>query len=73
MNWIPRNRTTDIEYPAIDDATKAQWEADPMLKSKYTYKKTDEPARIVSKKAQAPKKPVGVPGPPTETPETYEQ
>jgi len=62
MSWIPRNKVTGVEYPAIDDATKAQWEADPNLRGKYTFKKTEEPAKVVSTKATA-KKPVGVPDP----------
>jgi hypothetical protein len=67
MAWIPRNKTTGVEYPAIDDATRAQWEADPMLKGKYTYKKTGDAAKPVTKAAPAkedpPKKPIGVPDP----------
>jgi hypothetical protein len=65
MAWIPRNKNTGVEYPAIDDATRAQWEADPNLKGKYTYTKTGEPAKTVSAKEAAPKKPVGVPDPET--------
>lgn len=64
MAWIPRNKTTGVEYPAITDAEKAQWEADPMTKGRYTYKAAEQ----APKKAQsAPKKPVGVPDP-QETP-----
>jgi hypothetical protein len=67
MAWIPRNKTTGVEYPAIDDATKAQWESDPMLKGKYTYKKTGDAAKPVTKavpaKEDTPKKPIGVPDP----------
>jgi hypothetical protein len=37
----------------------------PNLKGKYTYTKTGEPAKTVSAKEAAPKKPVGVPDPET--------
>jgi len=66
--WIPRNKTTGVEYPAIDDATKAQWESDPMMKGKYTYKQTGSPAKPAAKatpakEEAAPKKPIGVADP----------
>lgn len=68
MNWIPRNKKTGIEYPAIPDAEKAQWESDPNLKGKYTYKATGEAAKIKSPNLKpSPKNPVGVP-PPQEIP-----
>jgi len=70
MNWIPRNKATGVEYTPIDDATKAQWESDPNLKGKYTYKKTDAPATTGAPKTQPPPKvPVGVPPPTKEKPE----
>lgn len=47
--WIPRNNNTGVEYAAITDQGKAAYEADPILKRKYTFRKIAEP------KAPAPK------------------
>ena len=65
MIWVPKNKKTGIEYPAIDDATKAEWLSDPYLKAKYTFRATSAVAetfnRPATKVAKADGlKPVGV-------------
>lgn len=67
-NWIPKNKTTGVEYPPVDDAGKAAMEAYHLTKGKYTFKKTDahagqkdEHAAIVAKmKQKKPLIPIGV-------------
>ncbi len=64
MNWIPKNKKTGIEYPAIDDATKAEWLSDPYLKAKYTFRATSVAETVSLPATKAAKaeglKPVGV-------------
>lgn len=36
--WIPKNKRTGQEYPAIDDATKAKMESAYATKGKYTFR-----------------------------------
>ena len=36
--WIPKNKRTRVEYPAISDAEKKVYESDPMLKGRYTFR-----------------------------------
>ena len=60
-NWIPINKVTRIEYPAVDDAGKAHYEADPMTAGKYTFRKTaDAPAIQKAKKEKETLTPIGV-------------
>lgn len=37
MLWIPKNKKTGKEYPAITDAEKADYLKDPLLAPKYTF------------------------------------
>jgi len=75
MAWIPKNKTTGVTYPPVDDAGRAAMENDPQTKGKYTFAKTDaQPEKATP--AKAAKEPVGakkIPAPaepdpnPTET------
>lgn len=40
--WIPTNKKTGVTYPPISDKDKEWYETDPALKSKYTFKKSEE-------------------------------
>jgi len=42
-NWIPKNKATGIEYPPIDDATRAKYEQSAYTRGKYTFKAVPEP------------------------------
>lgn len=35
--FIPKNKKTGQQYPAITEALKTAWEADPALKGKYVF------------------------------------
>lgn len=54
MSWIPKNIKTGIEYPAISDAEKAEWEKDYNInggpRKRYTFTK------VAEAKAPAPTK-----------------
>lgn len=36
--WIPINKTTGYEYPAVNDDGKKSYENDPVLSKKYRFK-----------------------------------
>jgi len=38
MLWIPVNKTTGVEYPAINDEQKKAHDNDPNIASRYRYK-----------------------------------
>lgn len=75
MAWIPKNKTTGVTYPPVDDAGRAAMENDHTTKGKYTFAKTDvQPEKATP--AKVSKEPVGakkIPAPaepdpnPTET------
>ncbi len=39
--WIPVNRKTDFQYPAVDAAEKAKLQADPFSKKRYRFIKIE--------------------------------
>lgn len=67
MNWIPVNKTTGIQYPPVDDAGRAHYEADPVTKGKYRFIAANPSAAPQKKAATKAEKiiPVGV-DPPNE-------
>lgn len=76
MAWIPKNKTTGVTYPPVDDAGRAAMENDPQTKGKYTFAKTDIQPEKATPAAKVSKEPVGakkIPAPaepdpnPTET------
>lgn len=60
MNWIPKNKTTGVTYPPVDDAGRAAMEADPQTKGKYLFLKSGAEAAVKSVAVKAAKEPVGV-------------
>ncbi len=54
MSWIPTNISTGVEYPEIDDETKAYYEKS--FKGKYRFRKVkskeDAPAPKEAKKVE---------------------
>lgn len=47
MNWIPKNIKTGIEYPAISDAEKSEWEKDYNInggpRKRFRFKPVNDP------------------------------
>lgn len=76
-SWIPVNKTTGIQYPPVDDAGRAHYEADPITKGKYRFVSADGlTVKVPKPQPTAAKKqhektitPVGVEIPKEETPE----
>lgn len=44
--WIPKNKKTGKEYPAISDSEKDALEATLAIRGKYTYRKVPDPKPI---------------------------
>lgn len=39
--WIPKNKKTGAEYPAVTDAEKAELEKDPNYRAKYVFRRAE--------------------------------
>lgn len=53
--WVPKNKTTGIEYPPVTDAGRSAMEKDPMTSGKYTFKAVQGAAKPTA----VPKEPIG--------------
>jgi hypothetical protein len=42
MNWIPKNKRTGRQYPAISDQEKREMEADKLIGPKYVFLPVNE-------------------------------
>jgi len=40
--WIPKNKKTGQEYPAITGEQKAEWLNDPYIKARYTFRQVED-------------------------------
>lgn len=50
--YIPINKKTGLEYPAISTQTKSEWERNPVTRDVFVYRKSSKAS--TTKKAKEP-------------------